>query len=220
MSAAGRAGSGAVEPRVARELPGLELCWRTLTLHPGTSPPDVRARLRTLSNRYDGARVVAMRTQPLVSAYRAFFRHIGLDPDIVRVPSEAAALRRLLEGGFRSRDLVSDALLIALLETNVPVWGLDAALADPDTLGIRTASAGERLGSGASASVLSAGQLVVADARHVHAALFADPAAGHGPGVATRELVAYAVGVPGVPAIALEEALWTCGEALGLGRVP
>ncbi len=216
----GRSGIGAVEPQVAEEFPGLQLRWQALPVRPGPSPRDVRARLRALSNRYDGARVVAMRTQPLVHAYRAFFRHIGLDPDVVRVPSEAAALGRLLEGGFRSRDRLSDALLIALLETAVPVWGLDAARADPATLGIRTAADGDRLGSGAGAIPLAPGRLVVADGRHIHAPLFAEPAPGHGPGAATRELVVYAVGVPGVPELALEEALWACREALGMGRAP
>ena len=47
-----------------------------------------------------------MRTQPIPHAYRAFFRQIGLDPDIDRIPSEEAAVARLLHGGFRSEDLI------------------------------------------------------------------------------------------------------------------
>ena len=35
-----------------------------------------------------------MRTKPIPQAYRAFFRQIGLDPDVDRIPSEEAARRR------------------------------------------------------------------------------------------------------------------------------
>ena len=76
-----------------------------------------------LSNRLGGASVVAMRTQPIPHAYRAFFRHIGLDPDASRIPSEEAAVARLLQGGFRSNDLISDALLVALLGDRRPGLG-------------------------------------------------------------------------------------------------
>ena len=62
-----------------------------------------------------------MRTKPVPQAYRAFFRQIGLDPDVQRIPSEQAALARLVQGGFRSVDLIADACLIALVETGVPV---------------------------------------------------------------------------------------------------
>src|SRR5207248_5419308 len=102
------------------------------------SPPAVKQRLKALSNRYRGASVVAMRTQPIPHAYRAFFRQIGLDPDTDRIPSEEAAVARLLYGGFRSSNLVDDALLIALIETGVPVWAVDAELVDAGGLGIQT----------------------------------------------------------------------------------
>jgi DNA/RNA-binding domain of Phe-tRNA-synthetase-like protein len=173
-------------------------------------------RLRELSDRYRGAGVVAMRTQPIPHAYRAFFRQVGLDPDADRIPSEAAAVARLLHGRFESRNGLADALLIALVETGVPVWALDARHADPATLGIRTAAAGDRLGGGPAGGVLLPdGQLVVADGVAVHATLFGDPAPDHAPGPRTRRMVLFAVGVDGVPAIHVEEALWVAVDVLG-----
>ena len=71
-------------------------------------------------------------------AYRVFFRHIGLDPDEHRTPVEALALERLKAGGFRSRSLLDDALTIAVMETGVPVWALDADRLEGE-LGLRPA---------------------------------------------------------------------------------
>ena len=113
--------AGFVAPELADEFPGLRLDWVTLPGGLGRSTPAVARQLRALSNRYRGASVVAMRTQPVPHAYRAFFRQIGLDPDTERIPSEQMALERLLAGGFRPRERVSDALALALIETGVPV---------------------------------------------------------------------------------------------------
>ena len=85
--------------------------------------------------------------RPCPRAYRVFFRHVGLDPDVDRPPAEAAILDRLLHGGFRSAGLPEDALLLAVVETGVPVWALDAAAVD-GPLGVRTARAGRAAGGG------------------------------------------------------------------------
>jgi DNA/RNA-binding domain of Phe-tRNA-synthetase-like protein len=103
--------------------------------------------------------------------------------------------------------------LIALIETGVPVWALDARAVDADTLGIRTSVSGDRLG-GPEGPPLPPGRLVVADDRCVHARLFDDPAREHAPDAGTRRIVLFAVGVDGVPSIHLEESLWTCTEVL------
>lgn len=206
--------SGIVEPRVREEFPGLRLDWTALDARPRSSSRDVERRLRALSDRYRGAGVVAMRTQPIPHAYRAFFRQVGLDPDSARIPSEEAAVWRLLQGRLPSRGALHDALLIALVETGVPVWALDARTVAPNSLGIRTSVPGDRLGAGADAGSLPAGRLVVADEHSVHATLFGDPAPGHAPGPQTRRVVLFAVGVDGVPAIHLEEALWMSADAL------
>jgi DNA/RNA-binding domain of Phe-tRNA-synthetase-like protein len=205
---------------VARELPGLRL----LGVHAqvrrggsltGPSPPDVLARLRELSNRMRGATAVALRRQPVPAAYRVFFRHIGLDPDVVRTPIEAAALERMLRGGFLSGGLLADATRIALLDTGVPVWALDASAVEGE-LGIRASSQRERLGRSQQAPELPAGQLVVADGSAPLAVLFGALAPGHEARSRTRRLVLFAVQVEGVPELYVEEALWNCRAALEL----
>jgi DNA/RNA-binding domain of Phe-tRNA-synthetase-like protein len=209
--------SGLIAPDLNAEFPGLRLRFTALDAAVRGSSPALRERLRALSDRYLGAGVVAMRTQPIPHAYRAFFRQVGLDPDAARIPSEEAAVRRLVQGRFESRDALRDALLIALVETGVPVWALDARVVEADTLGIRLATAGDRLGSAADGARLPAGQLVVADASRVHATLFGPPANDHVPGPRTRRVVLFAVGVDGVPAIHLEEALWVATDTLEAG---
>jgi hypothetical protein len=181
----------------------------------GGSPADVRASLREQSNRMRGQTAVAMRQQPVPGAYRVFFRHIGLDPDVARTPIEAAVLERMLRGGFLSRGLLADILLIALLDTGVPVWALDAE-AVQGALGIRASAAGERLGRSTDAPQLPAGRLVVADGSAPLAVLFGPTAPGHGPAPASRQLLLFAVQVSGVPELYVEEALWSCAAALGV----
>lgn len=204
---------GFIEPRVRDEFPGLALAWTTLEVEPrAASPRSVSGRLRHLSNRWQGSSVVAMRTQPIPHAYRTFFRQVGLDPDATRIPSEEAAVNRLLHGGFRSVGLLSDALLIALVETGVPVWALKADRVDAAGLGIRTSVAAEPFGT--PEQPLAAGRLIVADGSIPQAILFGPLAPGHEADRGTRRLALFSIGVPGVPAIHLEEALWSCAEIL------
>jgi DNA/RNA-binding domain of Phe-tRNA-synthetase-like protein len=179
----------------------------------GGSPPDVQARLRELSSRFRGARAVGLRREPVPAAYRVFYRHIGLDPDAVRTPMEEAVLERMLRGGFLTGGLLADVLLIALLDTGVPVWALDAASLD-GPLGIRPSRDGEALGRSSQAPPLPAGRLVVADASAAVAILFGDLAPAHRPGGRTRHLTLFCVQVAGVPTLYVEESLWTCRLAL------
>jgi DNA/RNA-binding domain of Phe-tRNA-synthetase-like protein len=200
------------------ELPGLSLFMiealptRKLTLT-GESPADVRERLHELSNRFRGARAVGIRREPVPAAYRVFFRQIGLDPDVVRTPIEAVVMERMLRGGFASAGLLADALLIALLDTGVPVWALDARSLDGE-LGIRVCGEGELLGRAAGAPALPAGGLVVADASAPLAVLFGELAPGHEPGAGTDRVALFALQVDGVPSLYVEEALWTCSTTL------
>ncbi len=203
---------------VEEELPGLRLLAVEAShtrLQPlvGASPPEVRARLHVLSNRFRGARAVGVRREPVPGAYRVFFRQIGLDPDVVRTPIEGAVMERMLHGGFPTAGLLADVLRIALLDTGVPVWALDAESVDGE-LGLRTSGAGEALGRAARAPVLPAGRLVVADAAAALATLFGEVARGHEPHAATRRVTLFAVQVAGVPALHVEEALWACRAAL------
>jgi DNA/RNA-binding domain of Phe-tRNA-synthetase-like protein len=207
--------TGFVEPAVHAEFPGLKLSWTIVDARPRPSPRAVEQRLRALSNRYHGASVVAMRTQPIPHAYRAFFRQIGLDPDATRIPSEEAAVDRLMHGGFRSTDVVSDALLSGLIETGVPVWALDSDLVDAGGLGIRTTVEGEPFGE--TSYPLPAGRLVVADSERVHSLLFGAIAPSSSVTPRTRRVTLFSVAVEGVPAIHVEEALWATVEVLTTG---
>ena len=191
-----------MDPVVRAEFPGLRLRWLTVPGHLGSSPPELVHRLRGLSDRYRGGGVVAMRTKPVPQAFRAFFRQIGLDPDVRRIPSEEAAVARLLQGGFRSVDRIADACLVALIETGVPVWALDAERGAHDRLGIRLA--GEP----------APGSLVVGDGEGTCCLLFDDPSPDWGVRPRTRRVTLFAVAVDGVPEIHVEEALWCAADLL------
>lgn len=209
---------GWCDHEVQQELPGLGLMFNDFQVNidgslTGSSPPAVIARLRELSNRWRGARAVNVRQEAIPAAYRVFFRHIGLDPDVTRTPIEAAVLERMLDGGFLSEGLLADVLTLGLIDTAVPVWALDAdTLNGP--LGIRLSRPEELLGGGGEGPSLGAGRLVVTDADNVLAILFDDPAPNHVPTASTRRLSLYAVQVAGVPALHVEETLWSCRSAL------
>jgi hypothetical protein len=105
---------------------------------------------------------------------------------------EALMLERLKRGAYPSRGLLADALVVATVETEVGVWALDRM-------------------SGALRLALDGPRVVVADDSGPLAALFSPP-----PPVASsaRQLVLYAVTAPGVPDIAIEEALWTAWDII------
>lgn len=180
------------------------------------SPRSVMRRLETMSNRYRGAHAVGVRREPVPSAYRVFFRQIGLDPDLVRTPIEVAVLERMLRGGFLSAGLLQDMLLIALIDTGVPVWAIDARAVEGE-LGLRLSREGEPLGRSHDAWSLPSGRLVVADDTVALGLLFGELAGECRPTGRTRELRLFAVQVPGVPTLYVEEALW--GVRHGLERV-
>ena len=210
---------GFVSADVAAEFPGLRLDWMTVATPGGrlrSSPPGVVERLGHLANRYRGVDVVALRSRPIPHAYRAFYRQIGLDPDVDRIPAERVAVERLLRGGFASVDLITDACLVALLETGVPVWALDADAVDGDGLGIRTTSRGDA-GWQPGSEYLEPGILAVADGTTVHCRLFADPATAGAVRARTRRVALFSVAVGGVPAIHVEESLWVCADLIAQG---
>jgi DNA/RNA-binding domain of Phe-tRNA-synthetase-like protein len=199
---------GEVDAALAEEWPGLRLAWSAFAAVPGPSPPEVRQRLKRLSDTFRGPQAIALRQQPIPQAYRIFYRHIGLEPDERRIPVEALALERMKHGRFRSRSLLDDAITIAVMDTSVPVWALDGARLDGEPR-LRAAAEGEPLGRGEDAVPLPAGRLVVADDGGPVAELFGAIARAHGVTRDTREIVLFSVAVPGVPAIHVDEALWT-----------
>jgi DNA/RNA-binding domain of Phe-tRNA-synthetase-like protein len=207
---------------VAEELPQLRLMVSRARLaragaSGGRSPRGVERRLHDLSNRYKGARAVGVRREPVPSAYRVFYRQIGIDPEVARTPIEAAVLERMLRGGFLSEGLLKDVLLIALVDTGVPVWALDAEAVDGE-MGMRLSREGEPLGRAADAWSLPAGRLVVADGSAALGLLFGELAHDCEPAARTRELELFAVQVSGVPTLYVEEALWGARNALERAR--
>jgi DNA/RNA-binding domain of Phe-tRNA-synthetase-like protein len=206
---------GWVAEDLAEELPALGVMSLELPApRLRASPPGVREHLDALSRRFRGAEAVVLRQRPIPHAYRVFFRHVGLDPDTTRVPIEAAAVQRLVQGGFVSRNLLDDALTIALVETGVPLWALDADRVE-GRLGVRLSSAGERLGRAPDAHELPPGRIVIADDWMPLAPLFGDPAPDVAVTKRTKTLLLFAVRVEGVQAIHVEEALWACVGTLG-----
>jgi DNA/RNA-binding domain of Phe-tRNA-synthetase-like protein len=207
---------------IAEELPQLRLVVahaRLARVGAGRrgSPPGVQRRLHDLSNRYKGARAVGVRREPVPAAYRVFYRQIGLDPEVARTPIEAMVLERMLRGGFISEGLLQDVLLIALIDTGVPVWALDARAVDGE-LGVRLSHEGEPLGRASDAWSLPGGRLVVADGSAALGLLFGELADECQPGGRTRELALFAVQVSGVPTLYVEEALWTARNSLERAR--
>lgn len=205
---------GHVAEQLRAELPGLGIVSLALPApRSRRSPAGVREHLAMLSTRFRGADALTLRQRPVPHAYRVAFRHVGLDPDGTRTPIEAAAIERLVQGGFVSRGLLDDALTIALVETGVPLWALDAELVRGE-LWLRLARDGERLGSTEEGTPLPDGQIVVADGHAPLAPLFGEPAAGHAAHRDTRRLLLFALRVDGVPAVHVEEALWQCADVL------
>lgn len=185
---------GLVSPVVAAEHPGLWLAWTETPVTPGPTPPELRERLRRMADRIHGAEAIAMRRREAPHAHRVFFRHIGLDPDVVRTPVEALVLRRMTEGGLRPQGLIADALTVAVLETGVGVWAFDGLVGAPR---IEEAD----------------GRLVLADENGRLAVLFGEPERGV-PTKASRRLVLIAVAPPGVADLFVHEALWTAWDIL------
>ena len=205
--------AGWVDGEIAEEFPELRLWTLRVPAVRGRSPEGVRERLGALADRLRGGEAVELRRRPVPHAYRVFFRHIGIDPDERPPPAEAAMLDRLFHGGHKSRGLPDDALTLAVVETGVPVWALDAAKVE-GPLGIRPAAPGEQLGRGELAHAAPEGRLVVADAASPLQELFGDIPDAHAPGRETETLLLFSVQVAGVPHVHVDEALWTCAEAL------
>lgn len=188
-----------VDPLLEEELPGLRLWALRVDARAGPSHPGLAEQLDLLADRVTGAQAIELRNRSVPRAYRTFFRQVGLDPEQHRTPVEQAALERLHDGGFRSRGLVEDALLIALVETGVPVWALDEDALD-GALMIRIARAEDE--------GVPAGRMAVADAVRALAELFGPFVPGVGVSAVTRRVRLFAVGVGDVPELAVHEALF------------
>ena len=178
----------AVEARIAEELPGLGALELPAPVTDGElrSTPALRMRLDRFANEFRGPRAVGLRREPVTAAYRRAFRQVGLDPDLRPTPLERAALARMLDGGFLPGGLVADALLVALLDTGIPVWALD-----------ERALAGALVLRQSVPESMAAGRLVFADGRRPLVELFAEPPGEIAPARGCAAARLYSVTVPG-----------------------
>jgi DNA/RNA-binding domain of Phe-tRNA-synthetase-like protein len=204
-------GTGWVQPALREEFRGLGLRFTVVAAKTGRTPRELRARLRHLSDRIHGERVVNLRREPVASAYRVFFRQIGIDPDEHKPPGEAAMLERLRAGRFTSRDLLEDALTVGVVETGVAVRAFDADRLE-GTPGLRIANEGEHLAG--DRVDLPDGAIVIADERRPIGLVFGETGSAPAVAPATKRIMLCVVRVPGIPEISVEEALWTCAGIL------
>ena len=200
-----------MEPSLRQEFQGLGLMLAAVEAESRRSPAGVKERLKHLSNVTHGAQALAQRREPIASAYRIFFRQIGIDPESFRPPAEAAMLERMRAGRFKSRNSVDDALTVAIVETGVPVRAFDADRIQGD-LGLRVSQPQEKLGG--DGGEMPEGTIVIADERHAIALVFGETAPERGVSPDTRRIVLCAVQVQGVPDISVEEALWISSDIL------
>lgn len=202
---------GWVAPELAAEFEGLGIYSLAIGRGSGRSPREVKERLRELAGRYSGAQVVNMRHQVIPWAYRVFFRQIGLDPDEQRTPVEEVALRRMRDGGFKSQNVLDDALTIATAETSVALRAFDGDRVQ-GVIGLRLTEPGEELEG--RRGPLPTGTLAIADEVRPLGLLFGATAEGRGVSPKTKRIVLCALGVKGVPDMAVSEALWLASEIL------
>ena len=208
---------GKVATALRSEFPGLRLRYAVLPAGHGRSPSGVKQRLRYMSNRFHGQRALSIRQEPVASAYRVFFRQIGLDPDETPTPVEAIVLERLRAGGFKSHGRVDDAITIGTIETGVAMRAIDADRIEGG-LGLRLALPQERLGEGSQALELPEGTLVLADELKALGLIFGETAPEVEVGPKTQRVAVCAIQVEGVPEISVEEAIWNCVNALTADR--
>jgi hypothetical protein len=171
---------GPVEPAT-----GASLAWCALAVARDPtrrSPAALRKRLNALSDRHGGAHAISQASREIPAAYDRLQTRLGL---ALRSPPETLTVARLVRGAYRSRGVLRDALTIAIADTEVGVWALDA---DRVTGPLR-------ISDGA-----------IADDTGPLAALFATPDSVTG---ATRRLLLFALVAPGIPDLAVEEALST-----------
>ena len=135
--------AGWIAPELARGVPRPGAALPAIVERgSGRSTREVKDRLRELSDRFAGAQAINLRHQSIPWAYRVFYRHIGLDPDEQPTPVEALALERMKHGGFESRNLLDDALTIAIIESRVALRALRRRQGQ-GRLGIRPSAVGE-----------------------------------------------------------------------------
>jgi DNA/RNA-binding domain of Phe-tRNA-synthetase-like protein len=194
------------------DFPELSLWAAEVEANPRQSPDAVRRRMQAAGDRLTGADAIGTRSESTPWAYRVFSRRVGIDPDAVESNVEAAALQQHTELG-PGGELPSDAQLIAVAETGVPVLAFDGDALDGD-LWLRRAVPGDRVGD----QPVEPDRPVLADRTRVLAVPFGrtDPAVAVT--ADTEKMTFVALQVKGVPDVAMEEALWTVVEIARAAR--
>lgn len=204
---------GTISLEVSEEFPALELLYVATGGGNTRSPREIRNRMKEASDRVRVAGAPALRQARVPSAYRAFYRQLGTDPDVVLSPIDVVLRERLRAGRFRTRGRVRDAMLLASVETHVPMWAMSADELVAD-IGVRATEGGETLATGDGEQELPAGQLVVADAVAPRAALLEPVPEPVAVTKDTRHTVVYCLVVADVPRLVVHEALHLCEVAL------
>jgi DNA/RNA-binding domain of Phe-tRNA-synthetase-like protein len=202
---------GWIEGELAAEFPGLDVYALTVAARPVKTPDAIRERMRDLAGRITGAKVVQARRDTVPWSYRVLWRRLGVDPDSDRTPVEALMVQRLRDGGLPSRGMPIDAIVVATLETGVPVVVFDAAKVHGEP-GLRPAAPGESIGG--VEGELRAGEVIYADERAPLARLDGEVATDRATGDETTEMLVCALAAAAVSQVEIDEALWTCAELL------
>ena len=210
-----RAAPGFVDEELSAELPGLRLDWMTMPRGPAIEPTALvstaRVPLQPLPRRQRGGNAHVADPACLPHVLSPDRARPGRGPDSLRAGRGVATAARRLSLTGRAR-------------------GCAAGRADRDGgAGVgarcrprRSGRAGDphhgrRRRCSAAASRLTACRRAGWWSPTPSAStrlLFGQVAPGHGAGSRTQRIALFSVGVEGVPAIHVEEALWVCAEAL------
>ena len=201
--------SGWLDHAVAAEFPTLAMRYTVIDGRNRASSPAMKDRMADHSKRFTGVRAMELPQHQIPAAYRAFFRQLGLDPDAQPTPVEAIARERIVRGSFPSRGIITDALVVATIESHVALGVLDAGPLD-GPLGIRPVRDPDP-------PELPRGTLVIADAEAPVAQLFGPPFDRCAVTNDTTSLAIVAVGVPGMSKWVLDDALWRVADMIRSG---
>jgi DNA/RNA-binding domain of Phe-tRNA-synthetase-like protein len=205
---------GWVADELTSEFPALGVYWLTVDARVGKTAKAVRERMRMLAGRITGATVVQSRQDSVPWSYRVLWRRLGVDPDTDRTPVEELMVQRLEHGGLPSRGMPADAIVVATLETGVPIVVADAAKLSGSP-GLRPAVTGETLGG--VEGMLRAGEIVYADERAPLARLDGQMGADYAVDASTTAMAVCALAAPAVSQIEIDEALWIAADLLETG---
>lgn len=185
--------------------PGLQLLELTVPLGDRRKTPTVRDRLERLSTSVVGDDLLNARRSQVPGAFRALYLDLGRDPDLDPPPYEATLYRRMAAGGFFARGMPEDALLIALIETGVALWAVDADRVDGPLRLVHADPRDAEPGARAEA-------IAVVDDRGIVADVGREPRATRAVSRRTVRVTLFGVQPPGVTDVHVHEAFWLCAS--------